>query len=161
MFAPARSIHDLIALNTRLFKNGLDGVDDYVARRRTHARANNIAFVAMHLVSARFYLGRFLGLALVDPYTAQLADVETIEQVSSFPPIDHLRDAWAHASDAVLKHTTTLPDAHWSEPSTVAFPIAGTSRFECAAFLLHHESYHLGQLGVLRKQAGLPAMAYG
>ncbi len=161
MLAPARPIQDLIALNTRLFHNGLTGVDDYIARRRTHARANNIAFVALHLVSARFYFGRFLGLAIVDPYEAQMADVETIEQVTSFPPIDHLRDAWNHASDAVLEHIVSMPDARWSETSTVTFPIAGTSRLECATFLLHHESYHLGQLGMLRKQAGLPAMAYG
>jgi len=27
-------------------------------------------------------------------------------------------------------------------------------------FLTQHETYHLGQLSLLRKQAGLPAMSY-
>lgn len=28
-------------------------------------------------------------------------------------------------------------------------------------FVLHHESYHLGQLGMLRRQRGYAAMSYG
>ncbi len=160
MFAAARPIHDIAALNTRLFENNLQGVDDFIARRRIHARVNNIAFVALHLVGARTYLGRYLGLDLEDPFEEQTANVDTIEQMTSFPLLERLRETWTEASAVVLEHIETLPEDQWAQPSRIEFPVAGKTVLEGAAFLLHHESYHLGQLGLLRKHAGLPAMSY-
>jgi hypothetical protein len=50
--APLRRTLDL---NTRLFLNALDGVDDKLATTRPNASTNHIAFVACHLVEARYY----------------------------------------------------------------------------------------------------------
>ncbi len=44
-------------LNTRLFLNALDGVDDKIATSRPNESTNHIAFVACQLVDARHYLG--------------------------------------------------------------------------------------------------------
>jgi uncharacterized damage-inducible protein DinB len=41
------------------------------------------------------------------------------------------------------------------------FPISDPSVLGMTAFLVQHESYHIGQMAFLRKQLGLEAMAYG
>ena len=39
-------------------------------------------------------------------------------------------------------------------------PIDDTSVLGLLGFMVQHDSYHLGQLSLLRKHCGLPAMAY-
>jgi hypothetical protein len=48
-------------LNTRLFVNALDGVDDKIATSRPNKSTNHIAFVACHLVDARHYHSNAVG----------------------------------------------------------------------------------------------------
>ena len=39
-------------------------------------------------------------------------------------------------------------------------PVDDKSNMGLLIFMMQHESYHIGQLAILRKQAGLPAMSY-
>lgn len=39
-------------------------------------------------------------------------------------------------------------------------PLAGPTLLGTIAFLMQHESYHVGQMGLLRKQLGRPATTY-
>ena len=39
-------------------------------------------------------------------------------------------------------------------------PLARPALLGTIAFLMQHESYHVGQMGLLRKELGHPAMAY-
>jgi hypothetical protein len=46
------------------------------------------------------------------------------------------------------------------QQSTTRFPISDKSVVGTIAFLLHHEAYHIGQLALLRRYTGSPAMSY-
>jgi len=41
------------------------------------------------------------------------------------------------------------------------FPISDTTALGMITFLTQHDSYHIGQVGFLRRQLGKPAMTYG
>ncbi len=56
-------IKNTIDLNTRLFSNVLEGITDEMATRRPNDGANHVSFIACHMVDARHYLARSLGLA--------------------------------------------------------------------------------------------------
>jgi len=40
------------------------------------------------------------------------------------------------------------------------FPLADGTRLGMIAFLVQHDSYHVGQMAFLRRQLGKPAMSY-
>jgi hypothetical protein len=42
----------------------------------------------------------------------------------------------------------------------VRFPIGDATVLGLIAFMVQHDSYHIGQLALLRKHYGLPAMRY-
>jgi uncharacterized damage-inducible protein DinB len=44
--------------------------------------------------------------------------------------------------------------------TTTRFPTATPTILGVLAFLVQHDSYHIGQLALLRRQVGLPPMSY-
>jgi len=70
-----------LRLNTRLFLNCLDGLDDAVGASRPNERTNSIAFIAAHLVDARHLVARVIKLDVSPPYGGVLESARSIEGV--------------------------------------------------------------------------------
>ncbi|MEM8960211.1 MAG: DinB family protein [Acidobacteriota bacterium] len=151
-------LSEVFHLNTRLFHNAFEGVSDFTARRQPNERSNNMIFLAMHLVDARFYLARFLGLEAPSPFS--LDDILSIEQMPDFATVEDVRTLWARAAEQIMPRFATLTIEDLERPSPDQFPIEDNTVAGGLTFLLQHESYHLGQLGLLRKFFGLAASKY-
>ena len=61
--------------------------------------------------------------------------------------------------DHLIEVMESAPPEFLNESSPQRFPV-GNSRLDALAFLAQHESYHVGQLGWIRRRSGLPAMKY-
>lgn len=149
-------------LNTRLFGNCLADVDDDLAQRRVTPATNPVAFVALHMIDARHMMSRLLGSMLPRPFGGRF-DLDTdASDIDTYPSVVDLRAAWSEASAALeaalASATAELLDRTDVHP--IAFPIDDRSTLGSLAFLLQHESYHVGQLALLRKALGLPAMIW-
>jgi len=145
-------------LNTGLFFNALRDLDDDHARRRVAPGVNSAAFIAAHLVDARHYLLKQLGVAHPNPMDA-FGQVRGEDELRALPPLADLRAAWLDVTPVLRAALLALTPEQAAQPEQT-FPIALTGALGAVVFLLHHESYHLGQLGLLRKHLGQPAMAY-
>ena len=154
--APRRAL----VLNTRLVRNCLDGVDDAQARRRPNAHTNNIAFLAMHLVDVRFYLARYLGGSADSPFKALLDPIRSIDALHDYPTVDAILAAWETTEARVLERVAATSSAEWDVVCEPKFPIGDATRLDGVTFLVEHESYHIGQMALLRRFLGLPAMRY-
>jgi uncharacterized damage-inducible protein DinB len=152
----------ILRLNTRLLRNCLEGMTDEVAARRPSAATNNAAFIAAHCGDARFLLLRLLRVEIANPLTAYLAGARGIDQVARLPSLDVIREAWTSASHALRDRLEGLSSDELEADVPNAPPFAGTDKSALAivTFLVQHESYHVGQLALLRKYVGLPAMSY-
>lgn len=147
-------------LNTRLFLNAVENVDDKIATSRPNENTNHMAFVACHLVDARHYLGNTVGHESNSPFKA-LEGARGIDDIEEFPSVDEIRSAWKAISEKVSPHLTTLGDADLEKESERPFPIeAGNTILGAITFLLEHDSFHIGQLGLLRRFFGLDALKY-
>jgi len=151
---------ETITLNTGLFLNCLDGVNDETARRRVSDTANNMAFVALHLIDARCYLARSMGGDARHPFEDLVKDANRIDDLSRFPKVEELCSAWKEASLSLRQSLEALTDEDLAEEIDQPFPVSEKTKRGMVTFLIHHDSYHLGQLALLRKQLGLPAMSY-
>lgn len=147
-------------LNTRLLLNCLEGLSEETAQRRPNDRTNSITFVACHLVESRHYLAARCGAKTTNPFATLLRDARRIEDVPHLPPLVDVRAAWMDVSRALDEALSGLDDEALARPSAARFPVDDRSLLGMVAFLLQHESYHLGQLGLLRKFFGHEAMRY-
>ena len=150
----------ILRLNTRLVLNCLDGLTDETARARHGEGVNSALFIAAHVADSRFFILRTLGATLENPLSPYLDQAKTIDDVAEWPSLDVVREAWSAVSDAIETVLDTADPQDLDAPIDTSFPGVDRTRLGALTFLVQHDSYHLGQLALLRKPAGLPAMSY-
>jgi uncharacterized damage-inducible protein DinB len=154
---PLAALYDL---NTDLLLNCLDGLTDAEAQQRLAAGGNSVTFLASHLVDSRHFLVTRLGQPLSNPLARYLADIRSIEEIRDLPSLDEIRPAWSEVSAHLQQVLNGLTAAQLNEANVHRFPLADKSRLGMIAFLIQHDSYHLGQVAFLRRQLGKPPMSY-
>jgi uncharacterized damage-inducible protein DinB len=150
----------LFKLNTDLVLNCLQDLSDADASRCLAGGGNNVIFLAAHLTDTRHFLVAGLGNPLPNPLARYLAEARSIADIHEWPPLEEIRAAWmavgAHLHDVL----DSLNTSDLAEPNVHRFPLGDSTRLGMIAFLMQHESYHLGQVAFLRRQLGKPAMTY-
>jgi uncharacterized damage-inducible protein DinB len=151
---------DILRINTKLFRNCLEGMSDEQANVRPSAAANNAIFVAAHVADSRYFLLKVLGADLANPLAPYLEKAKSIDDVKRFPALSEIQSAWTAASRSLRDRIGAIPSAEWDVRCGERFPAADQTMIGALTFLVQHDSYHVGQLALLRRQVGLPAMSY-
>jgi hypothetical protein len=154
------SLHTIADLNSRLFVNCFDGMNDMLTTGRVSDDTSSFLFVASHLVDARAYLVSLTGGAVSHPLVERLRSVETVESLPDPPGLDDLRAAWLSLSNELLRQIPALTQSNLRQASPDPMPVADPSVLGALAFLLQHESYHVGQLAMLKKHLTGRSMKY-
>ena len=153
-------LHAILELNTDLLLNCLDGLSDEEAHRRLAGGGNTVAFLAAHLTDTRHFLAQRLGRPLANPLSRYLAEASSLDDIVEWPSLAEQRDWWR----AVSRHLGTVVAVRNAEelrrPNVHRFPLEDSTELGLIAFLVQHDSYHIGQIRFLRRQLGKPAMAY-
>jgi uncharacterized damage-inducible protein DinB len=150
----------ILELNSDLLINALEGLSDSDAQHRLPGGGNSIAFIAAHLADSRYFLLSRLGHPLPNPLARYLADAKSIDEIRAWATVDQVRSAWLSASSHLPPSLESLSAAELDRPNAHRFPITDSSALGLIAFLTQHESYHIGQVGFVRRQLGKPAMTY-
>ena len=153
-------LHAILRLNTDLLLNCLDGLSDEEALRRLEGGGNTVAFLAAHLTDSRHFLANRLGHPLANRLSRYLAQASSIDDIVEWPSLAEQLQRWGtvsrHLCDVVAARTPQdlrRADVH-------RFPLGDSTELGLITFLVQHDSYHIGQLGFLRRQLGKPGMAY-
>jgi DinB family protein len=154
------ALAEILRLNTVLFRNCLDALTDEQAAVRPSGATNSAAFVAAHLTNSRFYLLKVLGVAAEDPLAPYLDGKKGLDDLDKLPALSEIHEAWTLAAHLLKDRLAAMTAAEWDGPSSVRFPLANGTLVGTLTFLVQHDSYHVGQLSLLRKYCGLPAMRY-
>lgn len=149
-----------LRLNTRLFDNCLEGLADDDARRRPGAGVNSPAFVAAHLTDARYLLLRQLGVERTNPFAAKIDKARSQEDIRDWPTLAEIHAAWHAVAAELDQRIAAMSAAELDAAVNVRFPVEWQTTFGVLTFLVQHDSYHVGQLALLRKHAGLGPMKY-
>lgn len=154
------AVCEIFALNTRLLLNCLDGVSDADANRRVLPGTNSMAFVTAHVVDARHVALTLLDRPMPNPLAGTLGKVARIEDVEEMPALASLRASWLAVSAALERCLEGATAESLRKVSPQPFPVGDPSLLGGLAFLAQHEAYHVGQLALMRKGLGYPAMLY-
>ncbi len=153
----AQTLATQFDLHTRLFNNVLEGISDAEADVRLSDTVNHLKWLAGHLTSTRFSIGQ---MADQDPWAELFSHGHGLRTDVAYPPIEAIKAKWNAISDKVSAGLAHLPDAVLGGPAPANVPVNDDTLGGMLAFMMHHEAYHLGQMGLLRKYLGKEAMKY-
>jgi uncharacterized damage-inducible protein DinB len=154
-------LYEIFKLNTRLYLNCLDGMDDDRASWRPTEATNSAAFLALHLIDTRHWLAKSIGAAATNPFEGITRGAKGIDDIEVFPSLDAMRTEWKSVTGAVRARLAALTTADLAQAAPAKLPaVDDPSLLGLLAFAMQHDAYHVGQLALLRKQTGMPAMSY-
>jgi uncharacterized damage-inducible protein DinB len=150
---------EILRINTKLARNCVDALPDDQACARSVANANSAAYVAAHMVESRYYILSVLGDRTPSPFADQVG-WKAIDEIPELPTLGQIDAAWTEVSSLVDQKLKSLTRDQLDAPHETQMPIESKTKLGIVGFMVQHDSYHLGQLSLLRKSAGLPAMSY-
>ena len=150
----------ILSLNTDLVLNSVADLSEADALRRPVPNGNNVRFLLAHLVAARHFVAELLGKPLANPHEEAFRAVETVEHAESLPELSALRREWSRISPHVVSCLERATADVLTSSAPQPLPGSDGTVLGAITFLVQHESYHLGQLGLLRIALGYPGVSY-
>jgi hypothetical protein len=146
-------------LQTRLFNNVTKDIKDSDSTKRMNGNTNHIAWLTGHLVSSRYNLGAALGITDKEPYPALFENRKGMDKNAKYPSMQDLTKDWDPITKKISAKLNSLTEdvLNTKMPSPVP---TGETLGDLIAFLMHHEAYTIGQLGIYRRFHGQEAMSY-
>jgi uncharacterized damage-inducible protein DinB len=154
------ALAETLRINTKLFRNCLHGMTQAQAESRANDGSNSALWIAAHMVKARYGLVKRFGGDRANPLPVELVNAKGINDVKVWPSVQDVLAAWTDASHALRDRLAQLSAADLDAAVDVRFPVFEQTQFAVLAFMVQHDSYHLGQLSMMRKVIGLPGMSY-
>ena len=154
--AVAAPIAMIFATNDDLALRALDGLTHLQLCEAPTTRNNPMLWVAGHLVQTRAQLLALLGEAFDTGWGTLFNRGATIGDANGYPSRDErvMRDV----SQRLQARLAALDDEQLAQPPSMDAPGARTVADQLAGFAFH-DSYHVGQMGYIRKALGYPALA--
>lgn len=147
-------------LNERLFTNALAGVTDEHAKQRISSHNNPMNWLTTHTVWARYNIAAILGKPGTNPYTGMFEGFKPFEETMQFDSLDKLKEEWKKASQLLREGLASITEEQLDGPAPFQNPTGDQTVGGTIAFLAQHESYDIGQMGILKKYLTKEAMSY-
>ena len=98
------------------------------------------------------------GVELEVPWKDLFKRYSQIAKPDAYPAIDEIQRAFDKIGDPIVVRFGELTDQELRATCPREFPVADKSLRAGLAFLVWHESYHIGQMGFLRKWLGYESL---
>ena len=155
------------ALHSRLFNNVLEGVTELKGHERLSGEVNHLQWIAGHLVNTRYNFATMLGLSDSFPYKDLFTDPtkpppnnRVIDDSLAYPSIHETLKYWNAYAGKFAEAIASIPVEQEQMELPFGNPLGDKTMPGFLAFLASHESYHIGQMSLIRKYLGLGAMSY-
>jgi DinB superfamily len=150
----------ILNLNERLYNNALAGVTEQQAKQRLSDHNNPLNWLATHTVWARHNLAALLGKPGNNPYNGMFENFKAFDESMQFDSLENIKKEWAIASALVKEGLESATEEHLGADAPFKNPTGDHSIGGTIAFLAQHESYDIGQMGLLKKFLTKEAMSY-
>jgi len=154
------------ALQTRLFNNVLEGIEDRKGSDRLSEFVNHLQWIAGHLTNSRYRLGSGIGMDKSFPYAESYNDFSqppphnrAIDPSVKYPSLTEIKKSWNEIAAVFVEKISALNPGQLGSETGVQVP-TGKTLSDLLSFIASHESYHIGQMSIIRKYLGLSAMSY-
>jgi DinB superfamily len=150
----------ILNLNERLFGNALAGVTEEQAQQRLSSHNNPLNWLATHTVWARYNLAAIAGKPGNNPYNGLFENFKPFDETMQFDSLEKIKEEWNKASALLKEGLATATEEYLTGDAPFKNPTGDHSIGGAIAFLAQHESYDIGQMGLLKKFLTKEAMSY-
>lgn len=151
-------------LHHRLYNNVLDGFTDEEANRRLHVagQVNHVKYLAGHLLNSQYGLALIAGLKTEVKWNDLFAVMGQSEAKDNFPypDIEEIKAEWNGMHEGIRAGLSKLTAEDLGQKPPSPFHRVADSAGSLWAFISHHQAYHIGQIGILRRAFGKKPMSY-
>jgi uncharacterized damage-inducible protein DinB len=140
--------------NNGLFDRIVQGIPAEQWLTQPSDDCNHLLWVTGHMTVVRAVALNILGAPWSAPWQNIFKRGEKRVENSQYPPIEEIQNAWKEVAARLL---ATLPQASpelLNKPVEKGRPSIDGTVGGTLGFLCLHESYHLGQMGLIRKWLG-------
>lgn len=154
-----RYIEGMFKTNTDLVKKATEAILPEHWFVKPAAASNHLMWVQGHLVWSRGNVLKTLGTEWSAPWNAFFARGAKPVERDQYPGVEEIRQAWNEVSERLSAALAAAPGEALVKPAPSGAPSFDGTAGGLVAFLAFHETYHLGQLGYLRKWLGYGQVA--
>ena len=140
--------------NTGLFNRIVDGIPSEHWLRQPADDSNHLLWIAGHVIVLRGRTAALLGGEWSAPWQKLFLRGEKRVSNDQYPSVAELQAAWGHVCDRLFAAFQSASAEALSKPVEQGRPSIDGTVGGTVGFLCLHESYHLGQMGFLRKWLG-------
>ena len=153
-------------LLTDWYLSVLEGIRPADGSRTLSDNTNSLEWLAGHLLVTRCRnitrLGGQVGpLPYLDAYvdsTAPLPGFRPFDKHRVYPSLAECAQAWERVSQVWLATLHAAEERVWQAELPLSGPTGGTTVEDFLVSAVLHEPFHLGQMSIIRKALGYPAM---
>lgn len=139
-----------LQMQQAFYAKALAGIKDEDASKRID-QGNHISWLAGHIVSCRYMLLGMLGVQEQEPYPLHYAGLKRITK-EAYPTLDDLQQDMPAISEKLTHRLLAMSEEELNAD------FHGGKLLDVVLFFVYHEAYHIGQIGMLRKHWGYPAL---
>lgn len=139
-------------LQSRLYQNVLADISDEETNVQASEEVNHIKWLAGHICAMRLSLLPMFGQPKDESLQELFGHGNGLDKTKTYPPLSEIVDKWKAVCDGLSKGLHGLSSEALSAEAGQT-PIGDSSMGGFLAFMMHHEAYHIGQIGILRKGA--------
>ena len=152
-------IRETYRFNSELVSLALEDLrPEDAVRRMKGGQGTSIAYLAGHLSSSRYGILKTLGAADENPYKELYGDGAGSRDGSAYPPLPEIAAAWRQTAAKLHAALEAVTDEQALRPGDGSFPTADRTLRGQLAFIAWHETYHVGQIGILRTEMGYASL---
>jgi uncharacterized damage-inducible protein DinB len=148
MHQSLKPLVEIVLFNNALFKVCTGDISEAESVVPPSTDTNSFKWVLGHIVTGRFVLADLCGVKKDLPWNGEFMAATASKNLPGLPEIVSTFDT---LTPQLLRTLAVLDEKALQTSPSSPYPTAEKTTLAAIAFLLQHESYHLGQLSYIRR----------
>lgn len=145
---------NLLSLNTGAIQMTLKDIGHGQAIHSPHETCNSAAFILGHIVTYRYQIAKMLGMDESHSLGKTFEWGASDENRQQYPPLAELHAEMEAMGEKITQRLKSISAEELAAEADYEVPPMPKTVEGAVSFLVFHETYHVGQLGYLRRFNG-------
>ena len=155
---------NILGYNAWLFQSAVKDVSADRFNYRVNDRTNAFNRLAGHVTVCRHGTGPMLQIAMPELPWGSFGEFGFGTQFDAeriCPPLPEIASMFDEVTGVLMAELANVPEDVFAAPSAFDIPGENPTMRDLLSFMAMHETYHIGQMGILKKSMGGPGVMEG
>jgi hypothetical protein len=148
------AIQSMFQANGSVFEKAIKGIPEEKWFLQPGSDSNHLMFIAGHVVVHRAFVPKYLGGEWSAPWAALFSRGAKRVAAEQYPSVGEIQEAWKEVSEKLAEALPKVTPELLAQPVPKERPSLDGTVGGAIGILCFHETYHVGQMGYLRKWLG-------